>query len=186
MRRSPAGDTTFTDAPRWNALMMFSGAPEGMPRKTRPPLRADRVAAALAVMPGSRKVTGVHSVLSRSPVPSPATAPSATHGSGIGSHARPTCGIWIRWSIRESPANPASSAARAIPRSQVIGSSPHGKRETWSSTSTPVDAVRPPVEAAGAGAGGTSATGPPTGSTRSTRSHPSSASSAVTSRRRAS
>ena len=103
--------------------------------------------------PAGRKDTGVQSVPSRSPVPSAARWPSVTHGSGIGSQARPTCGIWMRWSISARPAKPAASAASATSRSQVAGSSPHGKRETWSTTSTPMD-VRRSVAAAGTGAGG--------------------------------
>ncbi len=162
--------------------------PAPIPRKARPPVSADRVAAALAVIPGCRKVTGVQSVPSRSPVPRPATAPSATHGSGIGSHARPTWGIWIRWSISASPANPASSAARATSRSQASGSSPHGNRETCSTTSTPVDAVRsPPAGTAPAvGAGGVEEPGDGSAVTGTTRSHPSSATSSATARARAS
>ncbi len=62
-------------------------------------------------MPGARKVTGVTSVPSWSRVVEAARAPSVTHGSGIGSHARPTCGIWMRWSMSAMPASPASSAA---------------------------------------------------------------------------
>ena len=142
------------------------------------------MAAALAVMPGWRKVTGVHRVPSRSPVPRAATAPSATHGSGIGSQALPTCGIWTRWSMRASPANPAASAASAISRSQPIGSSPHGKRDTWRRTSTPVEDVRSGRSAAvgvAAGRSGTAASSS-SGSTWRTTSHPSSATSAATAR----
>ena len=47
--------------------------------------------------------------------------PSVTHGSGIEVQARSTCGIWMRWSITDSPAKPASSAARATPLSQASG-----------------------------------------------------------------
>ena len=101
----------------------------------------------------------------------PAIAPSVTHGSGIGSHARPTWGIWIRWSISASPANPASSAARATPRSQASGSSPHGKRDTCRTTAARAAVRRPRCgrdAAAGAGGAATSPERP-----RRTRSHPS-------------
>ena len=130
-----------------------SHQPAPMPTNARPPVRADSVAAALAVTPAGRKVTGVHSVPSSRPVPSPASAPRVTHGSGIGSHARPTWGIWIRWSIRASPAKPASSAARATSPSHASGSSPHGNRETWSTIRSPRLLVRSSA-GAGAGAGG--------------------------------
>ena len=36
-----------------------------------------------------------------------------TNGSGIGSQARSTCGIWIRWSISATPSKPASAATPA-------------------------------------------------------------------------
>ena len=68
----------------------------------------------------------------------PRACPSVTQGSGIGSHADPTCGIWIRWSISARPAKPDSSAAFATSRSQPAGSSPQGKRETCRTTSSPV------------------------------------------------
>ena len=116
--------------------------PAPIPTKARPPVSAERVAAAFAVTPAGRKVTGVHSVPRSRPVPSPASAPSVTHGSGIGSHARPTWGIWIRWSISARPAKPASSAARATSPSQASGSSPHGNRETWSTSRSPWLVVR--------------------------------------------
>ena len=124
-----------------------SHQPAPTPTNARPPVSASRVAAALAVMPGGRNVTGVTSVPSSSPVPRPASAPRVTHGSGIGDQARSTCGIWMRWSISASPAKPASSAARATPRSQASGSSPHGNRETWSTTFSPCEVrrSRPPV-----------------------------------------
>ena len=132
--------------------------PAPTPTNARPPDRASRVAAALAVIPAGRKVTGVTSVPSRSRVSSPATRPSVTHGSAIGSQARSTCGIWIRWSISASPANPASSAASAIERSQPAGSSPHGKRESWSITARPCEERRSSVGAA-TGAGVSAARG---------------------------
>ena len=135
----------------------------------------------------------MHSVPSRSPVPRPATAPRVTHGSGIGSQARPTWGIWIRWSITASPANPASSAASATSRSHPSGSSPQGNRDTCSSTSTPVDAVRSPATARtrcwhGGRRWHTGATGAGSdpSTTGTTRSHPSCAISPATARRRAS
>ena len=58
-----------------------------------------------------------------SPVPSPASMPRVTQGSGMGSQTRPTWGIWITWSISATPANPASSAASATdrqPRRRVL------------------------------------------------------------------
>ena len=100
-RRSRAGGK----ASPW-ARCSRSHQPAPMPTNARPPVSADRVAAALAVMPAERNVTGVHSVPSRSPVPTPARAPSVTHGSGIGSQARPTWGIWIRWSISGEAGEP--------------------------------------------------------------------------------
>ncbi len=153
--------------------------PAPTPTNARPPDSASRVAAALAVIPAGRKVTGVTSVPSRSRVSRPATRPSVTHGSGIGSQARSTCGIWMRWSITASPANPASSAASAIERSQPPGSSPHGKRETWIITASPCDERRSSVGAA-AGAGVSAAAGE-SGTTTWTRSQPSSSSSLRTS-----
>ncbi len=117
---------------RPKAACSRSHQPAPTPQNARPPLSASSVAAALAVMPGARYVTGVTSVPSRKSVVSPASMPSVTHGSGIGSHARPTCGIWIRWSMRASPSNPASEAAAAIEASQDAGSSPHGKRDICS------------------------------------------------------
>ena len=88
------------------------------------------------MIPGARKVTGETSVPNRSRVSRPASSPRVTQGSGIGSQARSTCGIWIRWSIRASPANPYASAARARSTSQFVGSpSPHGNRDTCKITS---------------------------------------------------
>ena len=115
------------------------------------------MAAAFAVMPGARNVTGVTRVPSSRPVPRPATAPSVTHGSGIEDQARSTCGIWMRWSITDSPAKPASSAARATPVSQASGSSPHGNRLTWSTTFSPCDVRR--SSPAGAVSGATARSG---------------------------
>ena len=100
-----------------------------MPQKARPPLSTSSVATALASTPGARKVTGVTSVPSRRPVPRPASRPRVTNGSGIGSQARSTCGIWIRWSISATPSKPASAAALVTAASQAAGSSPHGNRE---------------------------------------------------------
>ena len=99
-----------------------SHQPAPTPTKARPPDRADSVAAALAVMPGARKVTGVTSVPSWSRVVEAASAPRVTHGSGIGSHARPTCGIWMRWSMSARPAKPGLLGGPghvAQPREQV-------------------------------------------------------------------
>ena len=77
--------------------------PAPTPTNARPPVSASSVAAALAVMPAGRKVMGETSVPRRSRVSRPATSPRVTHGSGIGSQARSTCGIWMRWSITASP-----------------------------------------------------------------------------------
>ena len=123
-----------------------SHQPAPSPQNARPPLSTSRVAAALAMMPGARKVTGETRVPSRSRVSSPASRPRVTHGSGIGSQARSTWGIWIRWSIRASPANPYASAARARSTSQAVGSSSgHGNRDTCSITSGPLDLRPEPV-----------------------------------------
>jgi hypothetical protein len=65
-------------------------------QNARPPLSTSSVATVFASMPGERKVTGVTSVPSRSPVVRPASSPSVTHGSGMGSQGRPACGIWIK------------------------------------------------------------------------------------------
>ena len=130
-----------------------SNHPAPMPTKARPPVSADSVAAAFAVTPAGRKVTGVQRVPSSSPVPAAAIAPRATHGSGIGSHARPTWGTWMRWSISASPAKPASSAARATSVSQASGSSPHGKRDTCRTDRRPRLEVRSRAVRVGRGAG---------------------------------
>ena len=116
--------------------------PAPTPTNARPPVSASRVAAALAVMPADRNVTGVTSVPSSSPVPRPASAPSVTHGSGIGDHARSTCGIWMRWSISASPEKPARSAALATSVSQASGSSPQGNRLSWRTTFSPWEVRR--------------------------------------------
>ena len=116
--RSPAGGngTPYAACSR-------SHQPAPTPRNARPPESASSVAAAFAVMPAGRNVTGVHRVPSVRSVSSPATRPSVTHGSGIGCQAVSTCGIWIRWSIRAIPAKPAWSAASADvphPRARVL------------------------------------------------------------------
>ncbi len=118
--------------------------PAPMPQKARPPVSVSRVATALASGPGDRKVTGLTSVPRCSPVPSPASSPRVTKGSGIGSHGLPTCGIWMRWSISATPANPDSAAARATPVSHPTGSSPHGNRETCSNTDMRPGSRSPP------------------------------------------
>ena len=156
--------------------------PAPTPTKARPPVSASSVAAAFAVMPGGRKVTGVTRVPSLSRVSRPATSPRVTHGSGIGSQARSTCGIWMRWSITASPAKPASSAARAIDRSQAPGSSPHGNRDSCSITASPCEERRSAVGAAAES--GVSATTGESGRTTWTRSQPSASSSARTSPKR--
>ena len=104
-----------------NAACSRSHQPAPMPQNARPPLSASRVATVLARIPGARNVTGVTSVPRRRPGSRPASIPSVTHGSGIGSQARPTCGIWIRWSISAIPCKPASAAARATAASQAPG-----------------------------------------------------------------
>src|SRR5215217_5151806 len=99
------------------------------PQNARPPLRASSVATILAMIPGARKVTGETSVPSRSFVSRPASRPSVTQGSGMGSQARSTCGIWIRWSISAMPLNPSDSAASAMSPNQAAGALAHGNRE---------------------------------------------------------
>ena len=153
-----------------------------MPTKARPPVSAESVAAAFAVTPAGRNVTGVHSVPRSSPVPSPATAPRVTQGSGIGSQARPTWGIWIRWSITASPANPASSAAPATSPSQRRGSSPHGNRDTWSTIRRPRLDVRSSPAGAGTGRRRLGRGRSSLSATATTRSQPSSSSSGRRSR----
>ena len=81
---------------RPNAACSRSHQPAPMPQNARPPLSASSVATVLARIPGARNVTGVTSVPRRRPGSRPASIPSVTQGSGIGSQARPTCGIWIR------------------------------------------------------------------------------------------
>ncbi len=110
----------------------------------------------------------------------PASSPRVTYGSGIGSHARATCGIWTRWSISASPCSPAASAAAATSTSQPAGSSPHGNRDSWSTSRGP-SAARSAVRT-GAGSGALTAAS----STTCTTSQPSAATSATTSRTRAS
>ena len=151
-----------------------SHQPAPTPTNALPPVSAERVAAALAVTPGARNVTGVTRVPSCSRVVEAASAPSVTHGSGIGSHARPTCGIWTRWSIRAMPASPACSAAATMSRSHVSRSPSAGKCESWSTT--PRRPVRPAGDvvaratASPAAAGASS--GASSGATRTT-CHPS-------------
>ncbi len=135
-----------------NAACSRAHQPAPKPQKARPPLSASRVATVLAMMPGARKVTGETSVPSRSSVSRPARKPRLTHGSGSGSQARPTCGIWMRWSIRAIPANPTSAAARARSRSQGPGASPHGNRDTCKITCG-LRRVRARAGSSGGGAG---------------------------------
>ena len=130
----PLARLAGTAARRRGARAPTSPAPS--PTKARPPDRTSSVATVFAMMPGARKVTGETRVPSRRSVSSPASRPRVTHGSGIGSHARSTWGIWMRWSISAMPAKPCWSAARAIERSQPAGSAPQGKRDTWSTTSS--------------------------------------------------
>ena len=88
------------------------------------------------MMPGARKVTGETSVPSRSRVSRPASSPRVTQGSGIGSQARSTCGIWIRWSIRARPAKPIRVRRPGQVDQPAVGSSSgHGNRETCRITS---------------------------------------------------
>ena len=122
-------------------------------------------------------------VPSRSRVSSPATSPRDTHGSAIGSQARSTCGIWIRWSISASPAKPASSAASAIDRSQPAGSSPQGNRASCRITASPCDERRSADASTDASGGASGAVGR-SGVTTWTRSHPSSSTSARASLKR--
>ena len=159
-----------------------SHQPAPTPTNARPPVSTSRVAAALAVMPGARNVTGVTRVPSSRPVPSPATAPRVTHGSGIGAQARSTCGIWMRWSITDSPAKPASSTARATPVSQANGSSPHGNRLTWSTTLSPCDVRRSSPAGAVSGAATPRSSAGSSARTVCTTSQPSSASCGTSAR----
>ena len=113
--------------------------PAPMPQNDRPPLSTSSVATVLAKIPGTRNVTGVTSVPRRRPGSRPASIPRVTHGSGIGSQARPTWGICIRWSISAIPCRPASAAARATAASQragPAGSSPQGNRDSCSTRPT--------------------------------------------------
>ena len=112
---------------------VLAGPPAGADAAERPSAR-ERVEGGrgLGQHPGARRVTGVTRVPSRSRVSRPPSMPSVTHGSGMGSHARPTWGIWIRWSISAIPANPASAAVSATAFSQPAGSSPHGNLEICS------------------------------------------------------
>ena len=88
----------------------------------------------------------------------------------------------MRWSITASPAKPASSAARAIDRSQAPGSSPHGNRDSCSTTASPCEERRSAVGAAAES--GVSATTGESGRTTWTTSQPSASSSARTSPKR--
>ena len=176
--RSPAGGN---GSPK--AACSRSHQPAPTPTNARPPVSASSVAAAFAVTPAGLKVTGVTSVPNRRRVSRPATSPSETHGSGIGSQARSTWGIWIRWSISASPPKPASSAASAIDRSHPAGSSPHGKRDSCSTISNPCDEMRS-SDAGGAIPGVGSSVAAASGATTWTRSHPSASISPRTSRNR--
>ena len=133
-----------------------SHQPAPRPQKARPPLSTSRVAAVLAITPAGRRVTGETRVPSRSDVSRPASRPRVTQGSGIGSQARSTWGIWIRWSITAMPANPTWSAVTAISRSQPAGSLPHRKRDSCRMTGTrPSSGVGDePAAATGGGVGG--------------------------------
>ena len=106
---------------RPNAACSRSHQPAPTPTNARPPVSASSVATALAVMPGRpERHRRAPACRAAGRCRGRRAGPSVTHGSGIGSQARPTCGIWIRWSISASPAKPASSAAqRRSPRSQA-------------------------------------------------------------------
>ena len=95
------------------------------------------MAAALAVIPAGRKVAGVQSVPRVSRCRGRRRARASPRARGSAATPEPTCGIWIRWSINASPANPASSAASAIARTHPPGSSPQGNRDSWSTTRGP-------------------------------------------------
>ena len=113
-----------------------------MPQNARPPLSTSRVAAAFASRPGECSDNGLTSVPSSSRVGRPASRPSVTHGSGIGSQVRPTCGIWIRWSINARPRKPASAAASATSASQRAGSPPQPNRDSCSTNPSPLGVAR--------------------------------------------
>jgi hypothetical protein len=122
--RCPAGGNG-----RPKAACSRSHQPAPRPQNARPPLSASSVATVLASSPGARKVTGLTRVPSRIRLVTPASKPSVTHGSGMSSQARPTWGIWIRWSISAIPSRPASAAAAAMLRSHSAGSSAQANRE---------------------------------------------------------
>ena len=86
----------------------------------------------------------------------------------------------MRWSITDSPAKPASSAARATPVSQASGSSPQGNRLTWSTTLRPCDVRR--SSPAGAVSGATARSAGSSARTVCTTSQPSSSSCGTTAR----
>ena len=69
-------------------------------------MSASRVAAALAVMPGGRNVTGVTSVPSRAGCRGRPPGRGSPTAPGSAPRPGPTWGIWIRWSISASPAKP--------------------------------------------------------------------------------
>ena len=96
----------------------------------------------------------------------------------MGSQARSTCGIWIRWSITAMPAKPTWSAVTAISRSQPAGSLPHGKRDSCRMTGTrpsPSSVVAAAHPTAGSAASACSVT-------TTTRSQPSASASAGSAR----
>ena len=161
-----------------NAACSRSHQPAPIPQNARPPVSTSSVATALARIPGARKVTGVTRVPSRIPGASPASRPSVTHGSGIGSQARSTCGIWIRWSISAMPSRPASAAAPATAASHPGGSSCQGNREIC--RTKPSRAGRRSCSAAARREPGECAGSIAAASGRVTRSQPSAPSSAAT------
>ena len=104
------------------------------PQNARPPLSTSRVATDFATTPGGRKVIGETSV--------PRCSVDVAAGQQPEGHVRlrdrlprrPTCGIWIRWSISASRAAQRPPRRRRRRRSQPAGSSPQGNRETCSTS----------------------------------------------------
>ena len=113
---------------RPKAACSRSHQPAPSPQKARPPLSTSSVAAALAMMPGARNVTGVHSVPSRRSVPSPASARASPTARGSGPTRGRPAGSGSGGPSARCRRSPAASAASATPRSQPSGSSPQGKR----------------------------------------------------------
>ena len=121
-----------------NARCSRSHQPAPTPQKARPPESASRVATVLAVMPGGRKVTGRDQ--GAEPQPGVQAGEQAEGDPGLRDRLPGACrpaGSGSGGPSARAPRSPASSAASATSRSQPAGSSPHGNRETWRTTSRP-------------------------------------------------